>query len=253
MKKMRIIIGLLCCLLSLGAIAQQDPQYSLYMLNGMAIHPAYAGSLGGISANMVYRKQWMGIEEAPRTVSANVQMRYFDERLGSGISMYNDKMGVFNRSVLNYTQAYHLILPQFTLAFGLQGSLQQFSARLTDVYNAHNASGISDIMNDQAFNGNINKTIVNFGGGLYAYNDHFWFGASMPNMLKPKWDYDVRSKIASYSIVHSFISAGGVFDVGPVFQIKPSALLKVATDSPKSLEFSCSAYAYNKFGFGLSY
>ncbi len=253
MKNMKNIFGLVLLLISAVVSAQQDPQCSLYMLNGMAIHPAYAGSMGGISANVLCKKQWMGIESAPRTISANVQMRYFDERLGSGISMYNDKMGVFNRSAVNYAQAYHLILPQFTVAFGLQGSVQQFSANFTDIYNAHNASGINEISNDQAFSTTVSKLVVNLGGGLYAYNDHFWFGASMPNMLKTKWDYDMRSGSAAYSVVHSFISAGGVIDVGPVFQIRPSAMMKIATDAPKSLEFSCSGYAYNKFGFGLSY
>lgn len=253
MKNFKILFVLLMLSASIVVKAQQDPQYSLYMLNGMSIHPGYAGSLGGISANMLYRKQWLGIQEAPRTVAANVQMRYFDERLGSGISMYNDKMGVFNRSVVNYAQAYHLILPKFTVSFGLQGSLQQFSARLTDIYNAHNESGIMEISYDQAFINNVNKMVLNFGGGVYAYNDKFWFGASMPSMLKPKWDYDLRSGNTAYSITHSFVSAGAVVDAGPIFQIKPSMLLKVAQNSPKSLEFSCSAYANQKYGFGLSY
>ena len=56
MKKVSLIFFLVC---SLQMLAQQDPQYSLYMFNGLSINPAYAGSDNGWVANLNYRNQWV--------------------------------------------------------------------------------------------------------------------------------------------------------------------------------------------------
>ena len=41
--------------------AQQDAQYTQYMYNMSVINPAYAGSFGTLSINMLGRSQWVGI------------------------------------------------------------------------------------------------------------------------------------------------------------------------------------------------
>ena len=64
MKK--LIITLLISL-SIGSYAQQDAIYSQYMFNPFAINPAYAGSRNSISAVLLHRSQWVGIDGAPRT------------------------------------------------------------------------------------------------------------------------------------------------------------------------------------------
>jgi len=234
--------------ISHSAIGQQDPQYSMHMLNGMSIHPAYAGSLGGLSANVLYRNQWVGFEGAPKTVSANAQLRYFRDQLGTGVSVFNDKIGVFNRSAFNVAQAYHLRIDQLTVAFGMQASFEQFAARLTDVNPV--------LIGDDKFAGNISKSVMNFGAGLFVYSDKFWFGASMPHFLKSKWEIVDGSN--SYLSNHVFISGGGVLGIG-VVQVKPSMMLKKSAvwdktvNAPMQFEFGCSVYAMSKFGLGVNY
>ena len=228
--------------------AQQDPQYSMHMLNGMSIHPAYAGSLGGLSANVLYRNQWVGFDGAPKTISANAQMRYFRDQLGSGVSFFSDKVGVFNRSTLNVAQSYHLHVDQLTVAFGMQASMEQFVAKLSEVNPV--------LVGDDKFAGNISKSVINFGAGVYVYNDKFWFGASMPHLLKSK--LSTLDESNPYLTNHLFVSTGGVLDVG-VVQVKPSLMLKKSgvmdktSDSPMQFEMGCSVYAMSKFGLGLNY
>ena len=48
-------------------IAQQDPQYSQYMFNHMAINPGYAGINEAVCLNAAHRQQWVGIDGAPVT------------------------------------------------------------------------------------------------------------------------------------------------------------------------------------------
>jgi type IX secretion system PorP/SprF family membrane protein len=45
--------------------AQQDPHYTQYMYNMNVINPAYAGSKESISGALLYRQQWVGLEQHP--------------------------------------------------------------------------------------------------------------------------------------------------------------------------------------------
>ena len=54
-----------------SAEAQQDPQYTQYMYNPLAINPAYTGSRDVLSVVGLYRSQWVGLEGAPRTFTVS--------------------------------------------------------------------------------------------------------------------------------------------------------------------------------------
>ena len=222
---------------------QQDPQYSMHYLNGMAIHPGYAGSLGGVSANVLYRNRWTGMAGAPKTFSANAQMRYFKDQLGTGLVFFNDQIGVFSRNAVNVAQAYHVRLDELTVSFGLQASFQQFTGNLTSTKPVE--------AGDQAFAANVSKSILNFGSGVYAYSDKFWVGFSIPYFLKSKWSNGVES-VDPYLANHMFISGGGVLRAG-AFQFKPSMMVKKSYQSPYSIEAGCTVYAFSKFGLGANY
>lgn len=53
-------------MISCGAMAQQEPQYTQYMYNPSQINPAYSGSLGYATTFGLYRAQWIGLEGAPK-------------------------------------------------------------------------------------------------------------------------------------------------------------------------------------------
>ena len=99
--------------------------------------------------------------------------------------------------------------------------------------------------------GNVSKSIFNFGAGVYAYSDKFWFGASMPYFLKSKWSDGVGT-IDPFLANHWFVSGGGVLDVS-IFQIKPSLMIKKSSAAPVAFETGCSVYAFSKFGLGVNY
>jgi type IX secretion system PorP/SprF family membrane protein len=150
---------------------------------------------------------------------------------------------LFNRASVSVAQAYHLRLDPLTVSFGLQTSYQQFSGNLAD------ANPVD--IGDPSFLGNVSKSIFNFGAGVYAYSDKFWFGASMPYFLKSKWSDGVGT-IDPFLANHWFVSGGGVLDVS-IFQIKPSMMIKKSSAAPVAFETGCSVYAFSKFGLGVNY
>ena len=68
MKKL-YLVAILVVFTCFDSQAQQDPHYTQYMYNMNVINPAYAGSKENLSIGMLYRKQWVGIEDAPTTAT----------------------------------------------------------------------------------------------------------------------------------------------------------------------------------------
>src|ERR1700741_3271021 len=80
-------------LLGLSARSQQPSVYSQYMFNMMSVNPAYAGHIQGVSSlNLLYRRQWAGIEGAPTTASLSYDSRKDSSNIGYGIQLYTDKI-----------------------------------------------------------------------------------------------------------------------------------------------------------------
>ena len=59
-------------LISLSIFSQQEPQYSQHMYNTQIINPAYAGSRGYLSLDLLSRTQWLNLEGAPRTTTFSI-------------------------------------------------------------------------------------------------------------------------------------------------------------------------------------
>ncbi|MDR2848526.1 MAG: PorP/SprF family type IX secretion system membrane protein, partial [Bacteroidales bacterium] len=80
--------------------AQQDPQYSQYMFNQLAINPGYAGSRDAICATALHRQQWVGLKGAPVTsvFSAHTPFQLFGQSHGVGLNIVSDQLG-FNKDI----------------------------------------------------------------------------------------------------------------------------------------------------------
>jgi type IX secretion system PorP/SprF family membrane protein len=72
--------------------AQQDPHYTQYMYNMSVMNPAYAGSKEGLSMGLLYRKQWVEIEDAP-TTGTFFGHSPVGKNVGLGLSVISDKIG----------------------------------------------------------------------------------------------------------------------------------------------------------------
>ena len=80
-------------LLALPAIAQQDPQFTQYMFNLLAINPAYAGAAERTEVKALSRHQWVGFEGAPNTQTLTLHAPLFRESLGVGGTIMRDEFG----------------------------------------------------------------------------------------------------------------------------------------------------------------
>lgn len=244
----RHLLIVLLLVLAQVSFAQQDPAYSMFMYNGVAINPAVAGSAETFSATALYRRQWNGIEGAPQTQMLNIDGPVWNNKIGLGLSIINDRVGVVENLNVNAQYAYRIQFSGGTLAFGLQGGMNNYKADYTSVVtNPQNTA-------DNSFNENTNRMIFNFGAGAYFYSKRFYAGLSVPHVMNQQLDgINNGNGAQSRQYRHYFFTTGYVFDAGEKIKIKPSVLLKIAEGAPAQLDIS-SSFWYNEIVcLGFSY
>lgn len=239
-------------LISVGANAQQDPQYTQYMYNMNVVNPAYAGSKEALSIGLLYRSQWVGITDAPKTATLSVHSP-IGSNVGLGLSVISDRIGPVEENNVFADFSYTLNLGgEHKLAFGLKaGATFHDIGLFSDIGN-----GFVPDAGDEAFSENITNTYLNFGAGAFYYTDKYYVSLSVPNMLKST-HLDVTDNGQEFNygseVLHYFLSAGYVFNLSTNTKFKPSFLLKSAFESPTSLDLSANFLFYDKLEIGATY
>ena len=97
-------------LVSAKAFSQQDPMYTQYMYNTLSVNPAYAGSRDALSLTGLFREQWIGIDGAPSTQSFVMHSPIYNDNMGLGLSVVNDRVGPIHQTMLfaDYLSLIHI-------------------------------------------------------------------------------------------------------------------------------------------------
>lgn len=227
--------------------AQQDPHYTQYMYNMSVMNPAYAGSKENLSMGLLYRKQWVEIEDAPTTAT------FFGhapvgKNVGMGLSVISDKIGPVEENNIYADFSYTLNLGgEHKLAFGLKTGLTLHKVSLfDDVYPT-----LPDA-NDPAFSENTNNSYFNIGSGLFYYTNKYYLGFSIPNLMKSK-HLDFNGREFGSEVSHYFVTGGYVFDINQNVKFKPFFMMKSAFEAPTSWDLSANFLFNEKFEIGGTY
>jgi type IX secretion system PorP/SprF family membrane protein len=246
MKKI-FFTALIVLMTFLDASAQQDPHYTQYMYNMSVVNPAYAGSKESISGGLLYRKQWVQIEDSPSTGTLFIHSPV-GKNVGLGLSVISDKIGPVEENNVYADFSYTLNLGgEHKLAFGMKGGATFSKVGLLDkvFYNVPNPA-------DDAFASNESNTFLNVGAGLFYYTNKYYVAFSMPNMLKST-HLDFNGRKFGNESLHYFLTGGYVFDLTPNTKLKPSAMVKSAFNAPLSVDGSLNMMFFDKFEIGATY
>ncbi len=234
--------------LGTALFAQQDPQFTQYMFNMLALNPAYAGSSDRLNIKALTRHQWVGFEGAPTTQTLTAHAPVFNESLAIGGTIMRDAHGPVTQYGFMADVAYRIFMGDAKLAFGLKGGLNLFQGKFSEL-NPLQA-------NDQVFQQNVNtKLDPQFGFGVMYYSDRYYLGLSTPKMLRS--DFFETDSLAFVSQPgqrsHWFLSGGYVFDMGVYHKFKPTFLVKAVQGAPISFDLSANFLFYEKFWLGAMY
>ena len=246
MKKLYLVA--LVVIASYGDLhAQQDPHYTQYMYNMNVINPAYAGSKENLSIGMLYRKQWVDIEDAPTTFTLSGHSPV-GKNVGLGLSVISDKIGPVEENNIYGDFSYTLNLGgEHKLAFGIKAGITLHKVGLfSDIYSTLPQP------NDPAFSEDTNNSYFNLGSGLFYYTDKYYLALSVPNMMKSK-HLDFNGREFGSEASHYFLTGGYVFDLSQNVKFKPFFMVKSAFEAPTSFDFSTNFLFNEKFEAGLTY
>jgi type IX secretion system PorP/SprF family membrane protein len=246
MKKL-YLVALVVFSITMDLQAQQDPHYTQYMYNMNVINPAYAGSKENLSIGMLYRKQWVEIEDAPTTATFSGHAPV-GKNVGLGLSVISDKIGPVEENNIYGDFSYTLQLGgEHKLAFGLKAGLTLHQVGLfTDINHT-----LPD-QNDPAFAENTSNSYFNLGSGLFYYTNKYYLALSVPNMMKSK-HLDFNGREFGSEVSHYFLTGGYVFDVSENIKFKPFFMMKSAFNAPTSLDLSTNFLFNQKFEAGITY
>ena len=245
MKKELIII-IITVFNIFNVSAQQDPMFTHYMFNTMAINPAYAGSRDALTITALHRSQWVAFDGAPTTQTITAHSPVFNEKIGLGLSFLNDKIGISNTSSFYIDFSYKIrINERAKLAFGLKSG---FNIRKTDI----GALTINEA-NDPVFSTGLEKNIMpNFGFGLYYFTDKYYAGVSIPKLLENTFDTGTETDVAVEK-KHYFLIGGAAFKLSETFLLRPATFVKITEAAPIEVDLSALLYVKEKFWVGIMY
>ena len=231
--------------------AQVEPMFTQYIFNETFINPAYAGSHEGLAINMLYRDQWAGLKGSPKTQTFSMHMPVKKKKIGIGLSVLNETIGISKMFLVSGDFAYRIRMPSSALAFGLKGGF---------VNHVENYSDVNTIVDgDRQFTNDVRKYFLpNAGFGIYyTIKREFYASFSIPRLLQNKIDPSkqngVVQNIGTLKIWHYYIATGYVFDVNENTKFKPSIMFKFVQNAPVELDVSLNFILGDMIWLGTAY
>ena len=244
MKKILLFTFLLSTFLS---HAQQDQQYTQFMYNKLGYNPAYAGSMGLISATGLIRSQWLGLEGAPTTQLMSVDASLYEQRVGLGFNVVRHSIGISNRYDFDAAYTYRVPVGNGLLGFGIQGTARYLNANFAD----ERLIAIQAPSTDAAIPmGMQSKLLPNFGVGIYYNDDRSYLGISAPRLIENNIDFAQQATITSREVRHFYLMGGYLFQLSEQVQLQPQALIKYTAQVPLDIDLNISAILSQRYMIG---
>jgi type IX secretion system PorP/SprF family membrane protein len=242
--KRYILIFLVC--FPVLAHAQQDALYSQYMFNPFAINPAYAGSRDALSAVLLHRSQWVGMDGAPRTSSLAVHGKLKGKKVALGFNAFSDRLGPATNTGVFATYAYHLKLGPGKLAMALRAGVfhSVLDRNLLDYYQ-------SGDLHDQG--GGVTALTPSFDAGAYYYTSKFFAGVSTTHIAGGSVLYSDSSIMELELDQHVMATTGFAIPVSESIVFRPSVLVRYVRAAPINFDINASFLFKKLFWLGASY
>ena len=241
----KLIHLLILSFLAGGVAAQSDVQYTHFTFNKLAYNPGYTGAKGAFDALALYRNQWSGIEGAPRTIHVNAHTPFAGKRNGMGIALTSDEIGKVSTNSVDMSYAYRIKLGDAnTLSLGVSGRLEQLRFKWSD-------SEAIDPDDPEIPVGDETAFATNFGTGAYFLGKKYYFGLSVPRLLKSGL-YQDRSDRKDNPRT-AYVMGGFSALLTNNVELVPSILVSVNPAAPVDVDLNANFILMKVFWLGGTY
>jgi type IX secretion system PorP/SprF family membrane protein len=235
-------------LLPLSASAQLVPVSDHYILNPLTINPAYAGSRGALNIAAFYRRQWVGMPGAPETITFSADAPLFNSKLGLGLIIVSDKVGVTKDNSFNSNYSYKINIGNGILSFGLGAGVIATNTNWSRLV-------VLDPGDEFALTGSRVYIVPDFSFGVYYNNLKYFAGFSIPELTGYKFDlnknkYSLNINTGQYLYM---FNTGYEFDIAPRTKFFPSTLITYSPEGKLLYDINSHFSFFNRFWIGGSY
>ncbi len=258
-SRISLLLPLLLALLLPGRMeAQVDAQFTQYFEVPSYYNAAAIGTSDFIRLRGGSRLQWVGIPKAPKTflITGDMPLKILGKRLGVGLVMQQESMGLYKNMTIGAQAAYKLKLFKGELGIGLQlgfidESFKGSEVVLPDGDDYHQGTDEGIPTND------VHGTSFDLGLGVWYTHRYFWAGLSATHVNEPSItmstdgndgkEYEFKAGRVVY-----FMAGGNIPIKNTLFEIQPSLLVK--SDFTFTTGEVTARVRYNKFiTAGLGY
>lgn len=230
--------------------AQQFPNYSLFIYNKMGYNPGYTGVPDAPCFTLLHRSQWIGLEGAPTTQILSANVPFLRKKLGIGVTLTNQNIGISRIFSTDLNYAYHILLGKGELSIGLQGTLRYYSENYSD----SRLKATQGLAIDNSIPvGLQNKYLPNFGVGLHYSTDKYYIGVSALRLIPNNIDFGNSDEYISAELPHFFAMAGYSFSLGEQLKFQPQLLLKLVENAPFDVELNMGLELAERYLFAVNY
>ena len=260
---LRRLLLLAAALLTLPGIvtAQSDPQLTQYWALPAFYNAGAAGASDYLRVRGGTRMQWIGIDGAPQSffIQADSPLAIGRKRIGLGVQMQQEKIGLFSNMLLGVQGAYKFKLFKGELSAGFQ--LGYFNQKFSGSKIENPGDDDYHQPDDEAIpKEDLNGSAFDLGVGIFYTKPRFWVGVSSTHLLKPTIKMSLQG--SENTETQEFESELGrmVYFMGgcnfpiknTLFVLEPSALVK--TDFNFFTAEVTMRATYNRFlTFGVAY
>ncbi len=235
----------LVTMFSMSVQAQQLPQFSQYIFNGLHINPAYAGYKGDGYIQTTYRSQWINFPGAPKTLSFTADLSANEGRMGLGVTYLKDRIGLTESNLGMLTYSYRIATgDRSMLSLGVSAGISEY---------AFDPTGMVTVNPDPLLpSSRVAATSPNLNTGLFFHNDNFYAGLSAYNLIGRR--ALLRQDIAvAFHDFHYYLTFGGMVRLADDVQLKPSVLIKQVKGSPTSYDLNAMFLFRERLWLGGSF
>lgn len=248
MKKLTLITLIIAVCGSL--FGQQEPQYTLHMLNPFITNPALAGTNNYYQIRLNNRFQWAGLKDAPITNSISAYGPHSTKSMGYGGTIYNDITGPTSRTGIDGVYAYNIALNKdMRLSMGLSIGVMQYKMDGTKIE-------LHDDQADPALLKTVySKIVPNGAAGVYVWGLNFYAGFSALQLLNNKIKIAEEDPDPSLNklVSHFYLIGGYHYEISRDLDIDPCLILKKVVPSSYQLEFNAKVTYQKMLWGGISF
>ncbi|WP_372750989.1 PorP/SprF family type IX secretion system membrane protein [Labilibaculum sp.] len=244
----KALITILYFLIPFYLFGQESQINNQYIFNPIAINPALAGSGDALSANLIYKDQWVGIEGSPKILTFSTHSPLRKQNMGLGLFVINNQIGVSNETNVIGNYSYKIRMRKGDLAMGIGGGFLLVNTAWTELQ-------ANDSYDDLLQTNSPTYLIPQVSLGAYFSTKIYQIGFSLPYMLSYAYNslrdkYTVRNEISNYTYVASGTYA---FDLQNEFKVVPSIMVKYQKESNLDFILSGRVIYRDKYSIGTAY